>query len=92
MTKVVLAQGLYNVTMDVQIQLEENYGISNIDDMLELPRHDPRLVECVEDYIKRHPDQDFYEIVTIDSNRYIIHEDDYGDTIYTDNSPKWINI
>lgn len=92
MTKVVLAQGLYNVTMDVQIQLEEKYGISDIDDMLELPRHDPRLVECVEDYIKRYPNQDFYEIVTIDSNRYIIHEDDYGDTIYTDNSQKWVSI
>lgn len=77
--------------MDIEEQLEE-YGLG-LDEMYDLPRHDLRLVSAVESYVSRYPNQQSYDLVNVDSGRYLIHTDVNGyETLITDKSEKWVNV
>lgn len=90
-TKVVIADQLYIILPDVEETLQEQ-GITSIDDMYDLPRHDPRLVKAVESYMNSNPNQTTYSIEYV-IGRYIIHCDVNGyETLYSNDSNEWVNI
>lgn len=92
MTTIVLSKNIYSIICDIEYELEEVYGCSCLDDMYDIPRHDSRLVDSVKKYIKNNPNQEIYELVNIENSRYMIHIDVNGyETLYTDDSPKWID-
>lgn len=95
MTKVVInnSYGGYGLSRKAIDWLYNNYNLDFPEDSDPLPRHDSRLVECVET-LGDEASGEFAKLVvrTINSDKYRICEYDGGEWVETPESIDWISV
>ncbi len=72
---------------------ESVFGHKYLVEAYSIPRHDPLLIQVVEE-LGKEASGDFsaLEVVTIDGNQYSIRENDGAESVYTPKESHWITI